>query len=264
MLELIKIVFVVLFLLMGVAYFTLLERKVLGGVQRRKGPNVVGFYGLLQPIVDGIKLLVKETLLPGMSNTAVFILAPVVTFVLAFVGWVVVPFERGVVLFDMNLGMLYLFIVSSFGIYGILMAGWSSNSKYSFLGALRSTAQMISYEISFGLIVIVVVVCSSSFNLTSIVLAQAGVWHIVPLFPIAVMFFVSALAETNRSPFDLPEAEAELVSGYNVEYSAVGFVLFFIAEYLNIMLMSTLAILLFLGGWMPCCGFAAAACFPGL
>lgn len=263
-LELIKILFVVFFLLMGVAYFTLFERKVLGSVQRRKGPNVVGFYGLLQPLVDGVKLLLKETLLPGMSNTVIFVFAPVWTFVLAFIGWGVIPFERGVVVFDMSLGTLYLFIVSSLGIYGIMMAGWSSNSKYSFLGGLRATAQMISYEISFGLILIVVVVCSSSFNLTSIVVAQAGVWYIVPLFPVAIMFFISVLAETNRSPFDLPEAEAELVSGYNVEYSAVGFVLFFIAEYLNMMLMSTLAILLFLGGWMSCWGLLAFVCFPGL
>lgn len=252
LLEIIKIILIVVFLLMGVAYFTLFERKVLGGIQRRKGPNIVGVYGVLQPIMDGVKLLVKETVLPSMSNVVIFVFAPVWTFILAFIGWVVIPFERGIVIFDMNLGMLYLFVISSFGIYGIIMAGWSSNSKYSFLGSLRSTAQMISYEISLGLIIIVVVVCSNSFNLTTIVMCQSLMWNIVPLFPVAFMFFISVLAETNRSPFDLPEAEAELVSGFNVEYSAVGFVLFFIAEYLNIMFMSTLVVLLFLGGWLPC------------
>lgn len=247
--SLIKILFVLVPLLLGVAFLTLLERKILGGIQRRKGPNVVGFLGLLQPLADGAKLLMKETVLPSVSNKIVFLLAPMISFFLSLVTWVVVPFDLGYVLSDLNVGIFYLFGVSSLGVYGVIIAGWSSNSRYAFLGALRSAAQMVSYEVSFGLILISLFLVVGSLNLTTLVLFQRNIWFLIPFFPLFLMFFVSVLAETNRPPFDLPEAEAELVSGYNVEYSAAGFALFFIGEYANIILMSHLTALLFLGGW---------------
>jgi NADH-quinone oxidoreductase subunit H len=245
-----KILIIVVALLISVAYFTLAERKIMGSIQRRKGPNVIGFLGLLQPLADGLKLFAKETILPSNSNIIVFLIAPMLTFVLSLVGWAVIPFSEGTVLVDFNLGILYLFAVSSLSVYGIITSGWSSNSKYPFLGALRSAAQMVSYEVSIGFIMVTVVICVGSFNLTEVVISQKFIWYFIPLFPMFLMFSISALAETNRHPFDLPEAEAELVSGYNVEYSAMGFALFFLGEYANMLLMSSLISLLFLGGWL--------------
>jgi NADH-quinone oxidoreductase subunit H len=249
-----KIISIVIPLLVAVAYFTIAERKIMGSIQRRRGPNVVGFMGLLQPLADGLKLFVKETTIPTSADTGVFLLAPGIAFVLSLLGWAVIPFSEGVVLADLNLGVLYLVAISSLNIYGILLAGWSSNSKYAYLGALRSAAQMISYEISIGFTVLSVVVCAGSLNLSKIVLGQQDIWYIVPLFPAFIIFYISMLAETNRHPFDLPEAEAELVSGYNVEYSAMTFALFFLAEYANMLLMSAFSAVLFLGGWLPLIG----------
>jgi NADH-quinone oxidoreductase subunit H len=248
---LVKILGIVLPLLISVAYFTLAERKVMASMQRRKGPNVVGFFGILQPLADGLKLLLKEPVLPNNANTVIFLMAPVMTFVLSLISWSVIPFGYGTVLSDVNIGILYIFAVSSLGVYGVLMAGWASNSKYAFLGSLRSAAQMVSYEVSLGLIIITVVLFTGSLNLSEIVMAQEDIWFCVPLFPLLIMFFISCLAETNRAPFDLPEAEAELVAGYNVEYSSMGFALFFLGEYANMILMSTLCTILFLGGWLP-------------
>jgi NADH-quinone oxidoreductase subunit H len=246
-----QILIIVIPLLIAVAYFTLAERKILASIQRRRGPAVVGLWGLGQALADGLKLLVKETILPSTSNVIIFIVAPILTFLLAIMGWAVIPFGEGLVLSDLNVGILYIFAVSSLGVYGIITSGWASNSKYAFLGALRSTAQMVSYEVSIGLIIINVLLCAGSLNLSAIVLAQESIWYIIPLFPIFLMFFISALAETNRAPFDLPEAEAELVAGYNVEYSAMGFALFFLGEYTNILIMCALLTILFLGGWLP-------------
>jgi NADH-quinone oxidoreductase subunit H len=247
----IKILGIVVPLLVAVAFLTLAERKIMASMQRRKGPNVVGFFGILQPMADGLKLLIKEPVLPSSANTVVFLAAPVITFLLALIVWAVIPFDEGVVLSDLNVGILYIFAISSLGVYGIITAGWSSNSKYAFLGALRSTAQMVSYEVSIGLIIIAVLLCVGSLNLSEIVLAQKEVWFAVPLFPLLLLFFISCLAETNRAPFDLPEAEAELVAGYNVEYSSMGFALFFLGEYANMIMMSVLCVILFLGGWLP-------------
>jgi NADH-quinone oxidoreductase subunit H len=247
----VSLLVIIIPLLIGVAYFTLVERKFMGSIQRRRGPNVIGFLGLLQPLADGLKLFAKETILPSNASIILFVLAPVMTFVLSLMGWVVIPFGEGSVVSDINVGILYLFAISSLSVYGIVIAGWSSNSKYPFLGALRSAAQMISYEVSIGFIIVTVVACSGSFNLSAIVFAQTKVWFIVPLFPMFLMFFISALAETNRHPFDLPEAEAELVSGYNVEYSAMGFALFFLGEYANMLIMSAMTTVLFCGGWLP-------------
>jgi NADH-quinone oxidoreductase subunit H len=252
-----KILGIVIPLLVSIAYLTIAERKLLGSIQRRKGPNVVGFLGLLQPFADGLKLFSKETVIPKDSNVFVFMLAPMITFVLSLIGWSVIPLAEGIVISDASLGVLYLFSISSLSVYGVILAGWSSNSKYPFLGALRSTAQMISYEVSIGFIIVNVCLCSGSFNLSAIVLAQKNVWFILPLFPMFVLFSISMLAETNRHPFDLPEAESELVSGYNVEYSAVTFALFFLGEYANILLMSSFSAVLFLGGWLPLFN-----CFP--
>jgi len=246
-----KILAIVVPLLISVAYFTIAERKIMGVIQRRRGPNVIGFVGLLQPLADGLKLFAKETILPSNSNIIVFLIAPILSFLLSLISWSVIPFSDTIVLSDINVGILYLFATSSLSVYGIVMAGWSSNSKYPFLGALRSAAQMISYEISIGFIIVNVCVCAGSFNLSSIVLAQKNMWFIVPLFPMFVIFYISMLAETNRHPFDLPEAEAELVSGYNVEYSAMTFALFFLGEYANMLLMSAFSAILFLGGWLP-------------
>nr|YP_009504377.1 NADH dehydrogenase subunit 1 [Gracilaria chouae]AWX65716.1 NADH dehydrogenase subunit 1 [Gracilaria chouae] len=246
-----KIVIIILPLLIAIAYMTLAERKVMAAMQRRKGPNIVGVFGLLQPLADGLKLFVKETVLPSSANLSMFTLAPILTFLLALIAWCVLPFGEGMVYSDINMGMLYLLAVSSLGVYGIIVSGWSSNSKYAFLGALRSAAQMVSYEVSIGLILINVLLCSGSLNLTEIVLSQQKIWYAIPLLPALVMFYISILAETNRAPFDLPEAEAELVAGYNVEYSAMGFALFFLGEYANMILMCGLTTILFLGGWLP-------------
>jgi len=258
---LLKSLILIIFLLVAVAFFTVLERKLIASVQRRRGPNIVGTFGLLQAGADGAKLLIKETVIPSSSNAFIFVLSPIFTFVVALMGWLIVPFGEGSVLANINLGILYFFAVSSLGVYTIIMAGWSSNSKYAFLGALRSAAQMISYEVAIGFTIITVFLCAGSLNLTAIVQAQETIWYVVPLFPMFIIFFISALAETNRHPFDLPEAEAELVSGYNVEYSAMGFALFFLGEYGNILLMSITTAILFLGGWLP--PFAFLSFIPG-
>jgi NADH-quinone oxidoreductase subunit H len=247
--SLIKIVLIVVPLLIGLAYLTLAERKTLASMQLRKGPNVVGVYGLLQPLADGVKLFSKETILPTHSNLAVFVIAPVLGLILALVSWAVVPYSETAVLSDVNVSILYLFAVGSISVYAILMAGWGSNSKYSFFGAIRAAAQMISYEVCIGLIMLSSVICAGELNLTKIVEAQKDVWFVVPLFPAAAMFFVAALAETNRAPFDHAEAESELVSGFNTEYSAMTFALFFLAEYAHIIQMSLITALLFFGGW---------------
>jgi NADH-quinone oxidoreductase subunit H len=244
----IKILAILVPLLVSIAYLTLAERKGLGYIQRRKGPNIVGFYGLLQPIADGVKLFTKEIIIPNHANLFIYVGAPILSLTLAFVAWGVIPYGEGVVLSDLGIGILYIFAVSSISVYAVLMSGWASNSKYAFLGAIRAAAQMISYEVSIGLIIISVVLCAGSLNLTDMVLAQKNVWFLLPLFPAAIMFGVSALAETNRVPFDLTEGESELVSGFNVEYSSMSFALFFLAEYANIILMSALGVILFLGG----------------
>nr|WFG74027.1 NADH dehydrogenase subunit 1 [Cavernulicola chilensis] len=258
-----KILTVVLPLLIAVAYIILAERKIIGSIQRRRGPNVVGIFGLLQPLADGLKLLTKETIFPNSANILIYAMAPIITFLLSLIAWSVIPIDEGKVLADINVGMLYLLAVSSLGVYGIIIAGWSSNSKYAFLGGIRSAAQMVSYEVSIGLILITVLVCTGSINLSQIVLAQEKVWYIIPLFPLFLIFFISILAETNRAPFDLPEAEAELVAGYNVEYSAIGFALFFLGEYANIILMSSITTVLFLGGWLPLMNWPPFYWFPG-
>lgn len=236
--------------LISVAYVTLAERKLMGSMQQRKGPNVVGLFGLLQPLADGLKLLLKETIIPSRANVVNFIIAPVVTLLLSLVVWSVIPFSFSSVVSDVDLGLMFIFSISSLGVYGIIISGWASNSKYALLGALRSAAQMVSYEVSIGLILISVLLFTGSLNLTNVVTSQSLTWFCIPLFPMFFMFLVSILAETNRSPFDLPEAEAELVSGYNVEYSAMGFALFFLGEYGNMIMMSGLTSLFFLGGWL--------------
>ena len=258
-----QIVAIILPLLLSVAYLTLAERKVLAAMQLRKGPNVVGPFGLLQPIADGLKLLSKETILPSGANRAVFLMAPMLTFILALVAWAVIPFGEGIVLADINVGVLYLFAISSLGVYGVIMAGWASNSKYAFLGALRSAAQMVSYEVSIGFVIITVLLCVGSLNLTDVVLAQRTVWFCFPLFPMFVIFFVSGLAETNRLPFDLPEGESEIVAGYMVEYSSMSFGLFFLGEYANMILVSAMTAILFLGGWLPPFDIAPFNWVPG-
>jgi len=247
---LLKILIIIVPLLISVAYFTLAERKILGVIQRRRGPNVIGVYGLLQPLADGFKLLVKETIIPSSANKFLFILSPIITFLISLMGWAIIPFDKTAFLSEINIGILYIFAISSLGVYGIIMSGWSSNSKYAFLGALRSAAQMVSYEVSIGFIIITIVICCGSFNLQTIISSQQNVWFIIPFFPLFLLFFISGLAETNRHPFDLPEAETELVSGYNVEYSAMGFALFSLGEYANMLLMSSLNIILFFGGWL--------------
>jgi NADH-quinone oxidoreductase subunit H len=258
-----QIVAILVPLLVAVAYLTYFERKVIGAMQIRKGPNVVGPFGIGQPFADGLKLLLKETILPMGANKVVFIIAPLLTFTLALVAWAVIPFGDGLVLADINVGILYLFAISSLGVYGIIMAGWASNSKYAFLGAMRSAAQMVSYEVSIGFVMISVLLCVGSLNLSDIVRAQERIWFAIPLLPMFVIFFVSALAETNRAPFDLPEAEAELVAGYNVEYSSMAFGLFMLGEYANMILMSATTSILFLGGWLPPLNFAPFTWVPG-
>jgi NADH-quinone oxidoreductase subunit H len=235
--------------LLIVAYLTLVERKVIAASQRRLGPNTVGVFGLTQPLADGLKLFAKETILPSNANTVIFLFTPIAVFFFSILNWLVIPFNYGVVFADIDLGVLYFFAISSLSVYGIVLAGWSSNSKYAFLGALRSAAQMIAYEVSIGLILLSVLFCVTTLNFSDIVYFQEEIWFIIPHFGSFILFFISALAETNRAPFDLPEAEAELVSGYNVEYSAMSFALFFLAEYANIILVSTLIVLVFLGGW---------------
>jgi NADH-quinone oxidoreductase subunit H len=254
---------IVLPLLGAVAYLTYAERKVMAAMQLRRGPNVVGPFGLLQPIADGVKLLFKETIIPTGANRVVFIAAPMLTFILSLVAWAVIPFGPGIVLANINVGILYLFAISSLGVYGIVMAGWASNSKYPFLGALRSAAQMVSYEVSIGFVIVTVLLCVGSLNLSAIVEAQRNVWFCIPLLPMFVIFFISALAETNRAPFDLPESESELVAGYFSEYSSMTFALFFLGEYANMILMSASTTVLFLGGWLPPVGIAPFTWIPG-
>ncbi len=255
---------IILALLLGVAYLTYAERKVIAAMHLRRGPNVVGPFGLLQPLADGIKLFFKETIIPSGASRIVFVMAPMITFSLALVAWAVIPVGNDLVLADINVGVLFLFAISSLGVYGILMAGWASNSKYAFLGAIRSAAQMVSYEVSMGFIIITVLLVAGSLNLSDIVKAQKeSIWFIIPMFPMFIIFFISALAETNRLPFDLPEAEAELVAGYNVEYSAMTFALFFLGEYANMILMSAMTTILFLGGWLPPIDVAPFNWIPG-
>lgn len=261
-----KIVSVTVPLLLSVAYLTYAERRVIAAMQLRKGPNVVGPFGLLQPIADAVKLMFKEYIIPRQANKIVFIIAPIVTFVLGLIGWAVVPFGEKQAIANINVGILYLLAVSSLGVYGIIMAGWASNSKYAFLGAIRSSAQMISYEVSIGFILISVLLTVGSLNLTEIVMAQQHrPWFIeLLMLPMMVLFFISGLAETNRHPFDLPEAEAELVAGYNVEYSSMSFALFFLGEYANMILMCAMTTILFLGGWLPPFNIQALAIIPGV
>lgn len=259
-----QILAIVVPLLIGVAYLTYAERKVMGAMQLRQGPMVVGPFGLLQPFADGLKLFMKETVIPSGADRTVFLIAPMLTFFLSLVAWAVIPFGDGLVLADVNIGILYLFAISSLGVYGIIMAGWASNSKYAFLGALRSAAQMVSYEVSIGFVMITVLLCVGSLNLSEVVRAQGEqLWFFIPLFPMFIVFFISALAETNRAPFDLPEGESELVGGYNVEYSAMAFALFFLGEYANMILMSGMTVILFLGGWLPPLDIAPFNWIPG-
>ena len=245
-----KIIFLIIPVLVSVAMVVWLDRRVWAFVQKRQGPNVVGPFGLLQTIADALKYIFKEIIIPSSSNKVIFILAPIVTMTLALIAWAVIPFSATQVLADINVGILYLFAVSSLGVYGIIMGGWASNSKYPFLGAIRSAAQMVSYEVSIGVIIINVLLCVGSLNLNDIVIAQQNLWFVIPLFPMFVIFFISALAETNRPPFDLPEAEAELVAGYQTEYSGMMYAMFWLGEYANILLMCAMGAILFLGGWL--------------
>jgi len=248
--EIYKILFLLIPVLVSVAMIVWLDRRVWAFVQKRQGPNVVGPFGLLQSLADALKYIFKEIIIPASSNKVIFILAPIITMTLALVAWAVIPFSENHVLADINVGILYIFAVSSLGVYGIIMGGWASNSKYPFLGAIRSAAQMVSYEVSIGIIIINVLLCVGSLNLNDIVIAQQKMWFVIPLFPMFVIFFISALAETNRPPFDLPEAEAELVAGYQTEYSGMMYAMFWLGEYANILLMCALGSILFLGGWL--------------
>jgi len=248
--EVYKILFLLIPVLVSVAMIVWLDRRVWAFVQKRQGPNVVGPFGLLQSLADALKYIFKEIIIPASSNKVIFILAPIITMTLALISWAVIPFSENQVLANINVGILYIFAVSSLGVYGIIMGGWASNSKYPFLGAIRSAAQMVSYEVSIGIIIINVLLCVGSLNLNDIVLAQEKIWFIVPLFPMFVVFFISSLAETNRPPFDLPEAEAELVAGYQTEYSGMMYAMFWLGEYANILLMCALGSILFLGGWL--------------
>ena len=248
--EVYKILFLLVPVLVSVAMIVWLDRRVWAFVQKRQGPNVVGPFGLLQSLADALKYIFKEIIIPASSNKVIFILAPIITMTLALIAWAVIPFNEGQVLANINVGILYIFAVSSLGVYGIIMGGWASNSKYPFLGAIRSAAQMVSYEVSIGIIIINVLLCVGSLNLSDIVLAQQEMWFVIPLFPMFVIFFISSLAETNRPPFDLPEAEAELVAGYQTEYSGMMYAMFWLGEYANILLMCALGSILFLGGWL--------------
>ena len=251
MIETYKILFLLIPVLVAVAMIVWLDRRIWAFVQKRRGPNVVGPFGLFQSLADALKYMFKEIIIPASSNKVIFIIAPIVTMTLALISWAVIPFSEDFVLADINVGILYLFAISSLGVYGIIMGGWASNSKYPFLGSIRSAAQMVSYEVSIGIIIVNVLLCVGSLNLSDIVLAQENIWFIVPLFPMFVIFFISALAETNRPPFDLPEAEAELVAGYQTEYSGMMYAMFWLGEYANILLMCAMGSILFLGGWLP-------------
>lgn len=250
LLSLIEVLIVIVPLLLSVAFMTIAERKAMGSMQRRLGPNTVGYYGLLQPFADALKLFVKESVLPAHSNKALFLLAPIMSLIVSLLAWGVVPLGSGLTLADISLGILYLLAVSSLGVYGVIFAGWSANSKYAFLGGLRSTAQMVSYEVVIGMVILTVILCLGSLNLIEVIESQKAVWYIIPLLPLSLMFLISAIAETNRAPFDLPEAESELVAGFFTEHSSVPFVMFFLAEYASIILMSTLISILFLGGYL--------------
>ena len=261
--EVYKILFLLVPVLVSVAMIVWLDRRVWAFVQKRQGPNVVGPFGLLQSVADALKYMFKEIIIPSSSNKVIFILAPIVTMTLALISWAVIPFSATQVLANINVGILYLFAVSSLGVYGIIMGGWASNSKYPFLGAIRSAAQMVSYEVSIGVIIINVLLCVGSLNLNDIVIAQKNLWFIIPLFPMFVIFFISALAETNRPPFDLPEAEAELVAGYQTEYSGMMYAMFWLGEYANILLMCAMGSILFLGGWLSPIDFYPFTLVPG-
>ena len=250
-------------LLVAVAMMTLAERKIMAAIQLRRGPNVVGPFGLLQPFADAIKMFMKETIVPTGANRILFLMAPMLTFALAMIAWAVIPVADGWAIADINVGILYLFAISSLGVYGIIIAGWASNSKYPFMGALRSAAQMVSYEVSMGFVIVTVLLCVGSLNLTAIVRAQETIWFVIPLFPMAVIFFISTLAETNRSPFDLPEGESEIVAGFFVEYSSMSFALFFLGEYANMFLMAAMTTILFLGGWLAPFGIEPFTWIPG-
>ena len=249
-LTVLKTLAIVVPVLIGMAYLTYAERKVLAAMQLRRGPNVVGPFGLFQPFADAIKMMMKETIIPAGASRLLFILAPMLTFSLAVIAWAVIPVNDGWAIANINVGVLYLFAISSLGVYGVIIAGWASNSKYAFLGALRSAAQMVSYEVSMGFVMVTVLICVGSLNLNDIIAAQRHIWFVVPLFPMAIIFFISTLAETNRSPFDLPEGESEIVAGFFVEYSSMSFALFFLGEYTNMILMSAMTTILFLGGWL--------------
>ena len=261
--EVYKILFLLVPVLVSVAMIVWLDRRVWAFVQKRQGPNVVGPFGLLQSLADALKYIFKEIIIPASSNKVIFILAPIITMTLALIAWAVIPFSESQVLANINVGILYIFAVSSLGVYGIIMGGWASNSKYPFLGAIRSAAQMVSYEVSIGIIIINVLLCVGSLNLNDIVIAQKNVWFIIPLFPMFVIFFISSLAETNRPPFDLPEAEAELVAGYQTEYSGMMYAMFWLGEYANILLMCALGSILFLGGWLSPIDFYPFNLIPG-
>jgi len=261
---LVKSICLVVAILIAVAYLTIVERKVMGSIQRRLGPNAVGFYGLMQPFADALKLFLKEQVIPSTSNRNLFLGAPMLTLALAFIGWVVIPLGKGVVISDLNLGIVFLLAVSSFGVYGIVFSGWAANSKFALMGSLRSTAQMISYEVALSLLILPVLMCSETLNLTLIAESQKAIWYVVPLLPIALMFYISMLAETNRAPFDLPEAESELVAGFMTEHSAFPFAYFFLGEYGNMILISTLGSFLFLGGYQPVIGISSLSLSLGL
>jgi NADH-quinone oxidoreductase subunit H len=262
-LTVLKTLAIVVPVLIGMAYLTYAERKVLAAIQLRRGPNVVGPFGLWQPFADAIKMVMKETIIPTGANRVLFLMAPMLTFGLAVIAWAVIPVNNGWAIANINVGVLYLFAISSLGVYGIIIAGWASNSKYAFLGALRSAAQMVSYEVSMGFVMVTVLLCVGSLNLNDVVLAQQKIWFCIPLFPMFIIFFISTLAETNRSPFDLPEGESEIVAGFFVEYSAMSFALFFLGEYTNMILMSAMTSILFLGGWLAPFGIEPFTWIPG-